>query len=127
MKHDGTKVVVFTKQEYRSATAPAAQGKGGTALAAFDEGEEGETEDVEVLAAGGGSNRRGSSGSRKRRKQERSKSSAAAGSDGGSRKSSSSSSSSRPRGGSRSAGPKGRNRMTFKDWQQRTMDEYLVK
>lgn len=49
LKHDGTKVVLFTKQEYRQLNGPiTATGRsaGAAAGATVDEGEEGEEEDL---------------------------------------------------------------------------------
>lgn len=111
MKHDGAKMVVFTKQEYRSVSGaiptwgrPARTGAGQA-----QEDDEHETDEAEAAEVGG--IHMAAAAPRKRQRKGSS--------------SSNGSSSGRRAAASKAAGPKGRNRMTFKDWQQRTLDEYV--
>jgi hypothetical protein len=112
-------MVVFTKQEYRA--LPGVPGAGSTAQGPQLPGEEHKADEGEVFATGGvaGKQKKPLQGGSTRKRQRKDMAGSAAlaaskGSRGGSK-------------GSKTAGPKGRNRLTFKDWQQRTLDEFLVK
>ena len=108
VKHDGKKVVVFTKQEYRQLDGPitstgkalAAAGGGGMMV---DEGEEADDMDFKQQKL--------SSSAKRRQKQQGVWTT--------------SSSSYKP--GGRKGGQKKGGRATFKDLQQRMMEEYMVK
>jgi hypothetical protein len=110
LKHDGKKTVVFTKQEYRQLDGPiTATGRpsGAAAAGMVDEGEE--AEDAEAML----------SDWQKKKKQKKVQGA-------------SSSSRTAPAGGTGKRGGSGgkqqqRSRATFKQLQQRTMDDFMAK
>jgi hypothetical protein len=108
-------MVVFTKQEYRSVSGPiltwGRPARAGAGAGQAREDDEHETDEAEAADAGGIAVAVAAP-----RKRQRKASSSGSGSNG-----------SRKAAASKVAGPKGRNRMTFKDWQQRTLDEYAVR